>query len=228
MSPKESLQQITYNDVKKITPFIATLLIGISTLRDTAPAISANRSPEAQKTELNKLPLNSHEARKFSFPTSQEKKALEQLINEAAMNPEILDKIVLKVSLSKYMVTIEYDGNDVIRFPIGIGKKGWRTPAKNFVVESLVEDPKNTTEITPNSFITAKWIGFASIKLPNGNYFKLGFHGIPSTAGLGTQESNGCIRMNSEHIGKMVKLVKVQINNTNDTEKRGTPVIISE
>ena len=111
-----------------------------------------------------------------------------------------------------------YDGEELKdSYPIAIGKQGWETPAGNYEVLNMKEEPAWehpwTGEVVPpgpDNPLGLRWIGFWT----DGRNF-IGFHGTPDEETVGEAASHGCIRMLNDDVLALYSQVEV-----------GTPVIV--
>ncbi|MBU0744612.1 MAG: L,D-transpeptidase family protein [Gammaproteobacteria bacterium] len=150
----------------------------------------------------------------------------EVIIPKQFILPKFRKGIVINIpELRLYFFTP--DGRHVYTFPVGLGRKDWRTPLTSAVVTSKTEDPvwrvpndirdyvyNKTGEILPEAV-------YPGPKNPLGKYAlylsKPGYliHGTNSPTSVGTFISSGCMRLLREPIELLYEEVQV-----------GTPVHI--
>ncbi|KTC78694.1 L,D-transpeptidase family protein [Legionella cincinnatiensis] len=124
--------------------------------------------------------------------------------------------------------------NVVLTFPIGIGRKGWKTPLGVTKIVAKVANPK--WRPTKNLRVEAEKNGdFLPEEFPSGPYNPLGqyalrlgwptflIHGTNRQDGIGTRVSAGCIRMYPDDIELLFRSVPVgtQVRIINQPVKTG-------
>ncbi len=117
------------------------------------------------------------------------------------------------VDKSRYTLKLYKGGALVKTYKIAIGrnpdgadkkKKGdLRTPEGNFYIVSIHKSDKWLHE---GKYAYGPW--FLRLKTP---WQGIGIHGTDEPESLGTKASEGCIRMHSEHITELKKLVEAQV-----------------
>ncbi len=134
--------------------------------------------------------------------------------------PSVAEVSRIELSLSQRQVKV-FAGETLLKqYPVAIGRPGWETPVGTFAVQSKIVDPAWQHPLEgyvipsgdPQNPLGRRWIGFWT----NGKNY-IGFHGIADfmRPSIGSAASHGCVRMFSEDIEVMYKLVAV-----------GTPVIV--
>ncbi len=103
---------------------------------------------------------------------------------------------------SRFALALLMDGVYVKEYPIGVGKDG-RTPAREFTVDNMLIRPRwykpdgGIVEYGEEEHLLGeRWIGFSDEPGAAG----FGIHGTNDEAGIGTECSNGCLRMRNEDV----------------------------
>ncbi len=123
---------------------------------------------------------------------------------------KILDrKINLEVDKSSFRLDVFYDGGLLLSFPVGHGADG-RTPTSEFVVDLRQERPNwyppNRPMVPygdPGNPLGERWLGFAETAELKG----FGIHGTSQPETIGTESSEGCIRLRNEDVITLFPLV---------------------
>ncbi len=131
--------------------------------------------------------------------------------------PEIEENLRLVIKLGERKVYVYQGEEEIINYPIAIGKQGWETPKGDFEVIQMLKNPSwehpwNGTIIPPGpeNPLGDRWIGFWT----DGVNF-IGFHGTPAEQLVGQAVSHGCIRMLNDDVRNLFTKVAV-----------GTPVTV--
>lgn len=117
---------------------------------------------------------------------------------QSALNPDpIAAQTRLVVRLGDRKVTVYQQDQEIISYPIAVGRAGWETPAGSFRVISMQKDPTWRHPFTgelvfpgADNPLGSRWIGFWSDGL-----HEIGFHGTYQEELIGQAVSHGCIRM---------------------------------
>jgi lipoprotein-anchoring transpeptidase ErfK/SrfK len=112
------------------------------------------------------------------------------------------------------------DGKHALRFPVGVGKTGWRWSGRAVIEGKYVKPAwRAPPELAHGRYAPVipggspqNPMGVAALTLRNGEY---AIHGTNNPGSIGGFVSHGCIRMYNGHIQELYRLVKV-----------GTPVIV--
>jgi L,D-transpeptidase catalytic domain len=150
------------------------------------------------------------EAKKFSYPTPEQKKVISNLIIESESNPEVFKGIRLvinksqqKLSLYKDSLPDMPDGELVAEFPVSTGTVIDGTDYRNRDFISKIQYVEKDPNI--NKLIKGYWI-------PVKEYAKfiVGIHGIPKEVekDIGKPASHGCIRMILSQLELIVPLLR--------------------
>lgn len=117
------------------------------------------------------------------------------------------------VDKSRYVLKLYKGGTLVKTYKVAIGRnkdgadkkmKGdFRTPEGNFYIVSIHKSDKWLHE---GKFAYGPW--FLRLKTP---WQGIGIHGTDEPESLGTKASEGCVRMHSQHITELKKLVESQV-----------------
>ncbi len=113
---------------------------------------------------------------------------------------------VIEVSLEKCQLTLHYDGQSLLTFPVAVGR-GVSTPSGIYTIKRKVEDPALYWEgeyIQPLSPING--LGKWWLELSNPQY---GIHGTNKPWEIGKRISHGCIRMFNEDVTLLQSLVPI-------------------
>ncbi len=116
---------------------------------------------------------------------------------------KILDReICLEVDKSSFRLDVLYDGGFLLSFPVGHGADG-RTPTAEFIVNLRQERPNwyppNQPMVpygNPGNPLGERWLGFAETADLKG----FGIHGTSQPETIGTEASEGCIRLRNEDV----------------------------
>ena len=119
----------------------------------------------------------------------------------------------ITVELSAHQITV-YDGETmVLQEPVGVGVGNTPTPGGRYFIKELLQTPDPGGPYGPFAYGLS---GFSEILTEfNGGPGDIGIHGTNNPAGIGTDVSNGCIRMSNEGITTLTGLLPL-----------GTPVEI--
>ena len=156
------------------------------------------------------------EAKQFQYPTEEQKKAINDLKEEALVSPEVYAGIRLVVNLKDQEMILyknslpgQPDSEIVAKFIISSGttftnKKGQKVPFFTPKGDSGVMYVHHNPTFEP--LIVGEWIPFRE-----GDTGNAGFHGVPENlvSKLGTKQSHGCVRMRVQDIKSIVDLVRV-------------------
>lgn len=124
------------------------------------------------------------------------------------------DPYGIEVELARHRLTV-WRGNDVImRLPAGVGRAVTNTPKGVYFVTELLRAPDPTGLYGPYAFGTSAYSDVLN-EFAGGNGV-IGIHGTDDPAGIGTNVSHGCIRVNNDAITRLAGLVPL-----------GTPVFIT-
>ncbi|MEC4987677.1 MAG: L,D-transpeptidase [Oscillatoria sp. PMC 1068.18] len=134
---------------------------------------------------------------------------------DAYLPVSVVTRLVIKLRSRRVYV---YQGtNELVSYPIAVGRAGWETPTGSFQVMQKMRDPvwehPLTGELVPpgsRNPLGDRWIGFWT---DGTNY--IGFHGTPNEELVGQAVSHGCIRMLNQDVRALFEKVAV-----------GTPVIV--
>lgn len=99
-----------------------------------------------------------------------------------------------------------YDRQErILSFSVAIGQDEWQTPAGNFIVREMRENPVWLHPITgepinpgPENPLGARWIGFWT----DGTH-RIGLHGTDQEDLIGSAVSHGCVRMRNSDIATL-------------------------
>lgn len=119
----------------------------------------------------------------------------------------------IEVRLAERVLTV-FDGDDVVQAePIGVGARPTPTPGGEYYLYELVRPADPNGPYGPYAFGLS---GFADVLDGfNGGDGRLGLHGTDDPASLGTDSTNGCIRLANPAIDQLARTVPL-----------GTPITI--
>ncbi len=121
----------------------------------------------------------------------------------------------------KRLFYYDNDTNEILTFPVGIGRLNWGTPLGKF---HIIEKIKNPTWYAPKSILkelAKKGYKNVPAQIPPGPQDPLGdfalrlssplylLHGTNDPASIGTQASSGCIRLFPKDIASLFKNITV-------------------
>lgn len=102
------------------------------------------------------------------------------------------------------------DGDVQYVKPVATGKRSAFTPEGMFTITVKAENPYyrklNISGESPNNPLGTRWIGFDAMQTDGRTY---GVHGTNNPAAIGTNVSNGCIRMFNEDVEQLYEQVPV-------------------
>jgi L,D-transpeptidase ErfK/SrfK len=129
---------------------------------------------------------------------------------ESAFGPRAADTQVV-VDLSDRVVYVRRDGKLTASYRVAIGQAGWETPAGNFHIRQMIQNPTWQHPLTDEVFppgaenpLGSRWIGFAS-----DGHMHIGFHGTRQESLLGQAVSHGCIRMTNRDVQRLYDQVSI-------------------
>jgi L,D-transpeptidase ErfK/SrfK len=141
-----------------------------------------------------------------------------RVVNHHIVPRRIPDGVV--VNVPQRMLFVFRDGDVVAHYPVGIGRRGWTTPAGRYRVDEKEVDPSwevppsiqremrrkgqrvvKRVAPGPDNPLGARWIGL--------NRGGIGIHGTPKTDSLFGFVSHGCIRMHPDDVEAVYDQVEV-------------------
>ncbi|HHT9131677.1 MAG TPA: L,D-transpeptidase family protein [Candidatus Tripitaka californicus] len=119
-------------------------------------------------------------------------------------------KTGLLVDKSDFTLTLLLDGHYLKQYPVGLGKND-KTPEGRFVVEIKMKEPTWFSPLdgkvyaygSPQNLLGTRWMGFQNQPGLSG----YGIHGTTEPDSVGTESSNGCIRMLSQDVEELYDYV---------------------
>lgn len=113
------------------------------------------------------------------------------------------------VELEKHLLTV-YEGAEVFhQEPVGLGVGTTPTPGGLFYTLELLEVGPSQPEYGPYAYGLS---GYSEVLYSfAGGDGQFGIHGTNNTSGLGTDVSNGCIRMSNEGITKLAETLPIGV-----------------
>ncbi|MEM1367803.1 MAG: L,D-transpeptidase [Cyanobacteria bacterium P01_H01_bin.15] len=121
------------------------------------------------------------------------------------------DTMRLVIRLSKRRVYLYRGDEEIVSYPIAVGKAGWETPEGEFEVIQMLKDPSwehpwngSIVPPGPSNPLGDRWIGFWT----DGKDF-IGFHGTPGEHLVGQAVSHGCIRMLNNDVRALYEQVEI-------------------
>ena len=114
-------------------------------------------------------------------------------------------KTSLLVDKSDFTLTLLLDGYYLKQYPIGTGKND-KTPEGKFIIDKKIKEPtwyppdgKVYPYGTPQNILGTRWMGFQDQPGLTG----YGIHGTTEPESIGTESSNGCIRMYNQDVEEL-------------------------
>ncbi len=119
----------------------------------------------------------------------------------------------VKVELTAHQITVTDGETVVLQEPVGVGVGNTPTPGGLYYIKELLQAPDPDGPYGPFAYGLS---GFSEVITDfNGGPGDIGIHGTNDPAGIGTDVSNGCIRMSNEGITTLAGILPL-----------GTPVEI--
>lgn len=137
-----------------------------------------------------------------------------------------VNRFEIEVALGAHTITVRDGGEVVFEEPIGVGTEQTPTPGGTFYVRSLIAstDPAYGTYAFGLS-------GFSEVhETFNGGPGDIGIHGTNDPSTIGTDVSNGCIRLEDEAVVRLAGLLPEAVGAPSDepqiTTGLGVPVTV--
>lgn len=119
-------------------------------------------------------------------------------------------KTGLLVDKSDFTLTLLLDGHYLKQYPIGLGKND-KTPEGRFIVEIKMKEPTWFSPLdgkvyaygSPQNLLGTRWMGFQNQPGLSG----YGIHGTTEPDSIGTESSNGCIRILNQDVEELYDYV---------------------
>ena len=117
-------------------------------------------------------------------------------------------KVSLLVDKSDFALTLLLDGNYIKQYPVGTGKND-KTPEGKFIIENRIKDPIWYAPDGvypfghPQNILGTRWLGFQD----NPGLLGYGIHGTTEPESIGSESSNGCIRMLNKDVEELFDFV---------------------
>lgn len=144
------------------------------------------------------------------------------VLADTTIKPDITDLKAtrLEVSLGRRQVVVYRGLAEVKRYPVAIGKTGWKTPTGYFTITQRLDNPAWKNPMTgdiippgvPDNPLGSYWIGFWTE-----GWIWYGFHGTNKPESVGQAITHGCLRMYNNDVEELFSQVSL-----------GTVVIIRE
>lgn len=112
------------------------------------------------------------------------------------------------VDKSDFTLTLLLDGHFIKQYHIGTGKNN-STPEGSFVIETMLKNPVWYSPEGvypyghPKNILGTRWLGFQN----KPGVVGYGIHGTTKPETIGTESSNGCIRMKNEDVEELYDFV---------------------
>lgn len=123
----------------------------------------------------------------------------------------LLNQPQVVVDLSDRQVYLYQNGELHVSYGIAVGREGWETPAGDFSVLTMQENPLWQNPLTGETVsqgadnpLGSRWIGFWT----DGTH-QIGFHGTNQEELIGQAVSHGCIRMRNPDIQALYSQIAV-------------------
>jgi lipoprotein-anchoring transpeptidase ErfK/SrfK len=104
----------------------------------------------------------------------------------------------LEANLGAFTLQVFKDGAQVQTIKIGVAKSNTPTPGGVYYLTELIKTPDPNGDYGPYAYGLSGYSN--TLTTFNGGPGQLGLHGTNDPAGIGTQVSHGCIRMNNADI----------------------------
>lgn len=117
-------------------------------------------------------------------------------------------KVSLLVDKSDFTLTLLLDGNYIKQYLIGTGKND-KTPEGKFIIENRIKDPVWYAPEGvypfghPQNILGTRWLGFQD----SPGLIGYGIHGTTEPESVGSESSNGCIRMLNKDVEELFDFV---------------------
>ncbi|MFN3466793.1 MAG: L,D-transpeptidase family protein, partial [Candidatus Brocadiales bacterium] len=118
-------------------------------------------------------------------------------------------KTALLVDKSDFTLTLLLDGHYLKQYPIGLGKND-KTPEGRFLIKNKMKEP---TWFSPDgkiypygsqqNILGTRWLGFQN----QPGLVGYGIHGTTEPESIGTESSNGCVRMLNQDVEELYDYV---------------------
>ena len=134
--------------------------------------------------------------------------------------PASLDGGTLIINVPQRMLFYDADDDGLVGYPVAVGRSGWQTPTREFVVvmkereptwdvpASILEESRRQGRVQParvppgpNNPLGAFWIG---LSLPG-----IGIHGTNAPSSIFRAATHGCIRMTPEDIARLFPRISI-------------------
>ena len=197
------------------------MLIGCSLLNDNVGDVNDTNKikNEKQITEVSEKPVNSKAA----------DKSVDKVADSAVKNIKSEENAIL-IKKSEYRLIMVKDGQVVLDTKCAVGKNpgqktkrgDLKTPVGTFYVDEIIDSSYWTHDFGDGKGeiegAYGPWfISLDTMPLSKGEWDGIGIHGTHDNSSLGTNASEGCIRIKNEDVEKLKGLVSV-----------GTKVVIEE
>lgn len=133
------------------------------------------------------------------------------LIHEGDRFKILNREITVVVDKSEFRLDVRYDGGYLMSFPVGHGSEG-RTPTTTFEVNLRQEHPTwfpaNRPSVPygdPGNPLGERWLGFAAAD----GFKGFGIHGTNQPSTIGTEASEGCVRLQNEHVIRLYPYISL-------------------
>ncbi len=121
-------------------------------------------------------------------------------------------RVSLLIDKSDFTLTLLLEGHYLKQYPVGIGKED-KTPEGTFIIANKMKDPTWYSPLDgkvypyghPENILGTRWIGFENQPGLTG----YGIHGTTEPESIGTESSNGCIRMANQNVEELYDYVTV-------------------
>ena len=118
----------------------------------------------------------------------------------------------VKVSRGKYKLYLYDKGKLFKTYSIGVGRQG-RTPLGSFIIQNKQKEPVwyNNGRTIPygekENVLGTRWMALKPTGKTNMNLSGYGIHGTWSPETIGTQCSNGCVRMRNDDVNELFTIL---------------------
>ena len=141
-------------------------------------------------------------------------------IDNRHIAPASVDAGMLVINVPQRMLFYGADDDGLEGYPVAVGRSGWRTPTREFVVvmkereptwdvpASILEERRRQGRVQParvppgpNNPLGAFWIG---LSLPG-----IGIHGTNARSSIFRAATHGCIRMHPDDIARLFPRISI-------------------
>ncbi|MGB4829115.1 MAG: L,D-transpeptidase [Paracoccaceae bacterium] len=112
--------------------------------------------------------------------------------------PALAERVEVRVSISRQVMTVFHEGRKLFEWPVSTAKSGYVTPAGSWTPEFLSRDHRSRRY----NNAPMPWAIFY-----HGNY---AIHGTDAVKRLGKPASHGCVRLHPKNAKILFRMVKAE------------------